>query len=65
MVSGGAGVEGVGGLVQSPCGGPAAIRPKASLRLFKRGKLPVQQRLLKSSRSIVQATAPPKPPVLM
>lgn len=59
---GAAGVTGVGGGVQSPPAGSSSLRrPNTRLSARSSGKGSRQHRLLKSSRSTVHATAPPKP----
>lgn len=65
VVNGGAGVDGDGGLVQSVLAGLSGISPNSLLMVFNRGNDPSQHLLLKSSKSIVQATAPPNPRDLM
>lgn len=59
---GAAGVTGSTGLVQSLFIGPLSeSNPNPRFKLFSNGYVPWQHRLAKSSRSIVQAAAPPNP----
>lgn len=65
VLCGGAGVEGVGGLVQSPSVGWSAIKPNSLFIERRSGNAPSQHWLVKSSKSIVHATAPPNPLLLI
>ena len=63
---GGCGVTGAGGFVQSPLVGSCSGKlPSTRLMVLNRGKGSLQHWLLKSSKSTVQAIAPPYPMFLM
>lgn len=61
VVVGGAGVMGSGGRSHGEVGGAGTKRPSARPAARSRGIGSLQQRLLKSSKSIAHAVTPPKP----
>lgn len=61
VVVGGAGVTGSGGRSQGAVGGGGTERPSARPAARSNGEGSLQQRLLKSSKSIAHAVTPPRP----